>query len=61
MDRIDALEEKLAYLDRAVLELSDLATEQMHEIERLGRVMKELAKREVDRDPAMANSVVFGR
>ena len=50
MDRIEALEERIAHLTRAVEDLSDVVARQADEIDRLTRLTRMLAEREVDRD-----------
>ena len=54
MDRIDALEEKVAYLTRAVEDLSDVAARQAKDIDRLLRLTQLLAEREADREASGA-------
>ncbi len=52
MDRIDALEERIAHLTRAVEDLSDVIARQADEIDRLIRLTQLLAEREADREAA---------
>ena len=46
-----ALEERIAHLNRAVDDLSDMVTMQGREIDRLTRIVNLLAEREADREP----------
>lgn len=50
LDKIDALEEKIAHLIRAVEDLSDMVTRQGREIDRLTRIVGLLAEREAERE-----------
>ena len=50
MDRVAAIEEKLAHLMRAVDDLSDVLTRQGHEIDRLTRLNHLLMEREAGRE-----------
>lgn len=50
MDRIDALEEKIAHLTRAVEDLSDVAARQARELDRMVRLTQLLAEREAGRE-----------
>jgi SlyX protein len=52
MDRLEALEERIAHLTRAVEDLSDVVAAQADEIDRLTRLTRMLAEREVDREAA---------
>ena len=52
MDRIDAVEEKVAHLLRAVEDLSDVVTRQGKELDRLNRMVGMLAEREAEREAA---------
>lgn len=49
IDRIEALEERLAHLTRAVEDLSDITARQQTEIDRLTRRLALLFEREADR------------
>jgi len=55
-DRLDAIEEKLAHLESAVLELSDVVARQQKELERAlernQRLMDKLAALEADSGPS---------
>lgn len=48
--RITVLEERLAHLERAAEELSDIVTAQRGEIDRLTRLVDMLTQREAQRD-----------
>lgn len=50
MDRIDALEEQIAHLTRAVEDLSDVAARQTRELDRILRLTQMLAEREAGRE-----------
>lgn len=50
MAKSDAVEEKLAHLERAVLDLSDEVARQAGEIDRLTRLVDMLARREAARE-----------
>ena len=50
MDRIEALEIRIAHLTRAVDDLSDVITQQRREIDRLTRLVGLLAEREAERE-----------
>ena len=50
MDRIDALEEQIAHLTRAVEDLSDVAARQTRELDRILRLTQMLAEREAWRE-----------
>lgn len=52
MDRMDAVEEKMAHLIRAVEDLSDMVTRQGKELDRLTRLVGLLAEREAEREEA---------
>jgi SlyX protein len=52
MDRVEALEERVAHLLRAVDELSDIVAAQSREIDRLTRLAALLAEREAEREAA---------
>ena len=52
MDRIEALEERVAHLMRAVEDLSDVAAAQAKVLDRMERLTRMLALREADRDAA---------
>lgn len=50
MERLDAVEERLAHLMRAVEDLSDVVAGQAKEIERLTRRVQMLMEREAERE-----------
>ena len=50
MERLDAVEERVAHLIRAVEDLSDVVAAQAREIDRLTRLSKLLAEREAERE-----------
>ena len=50
MDRIEALEIRIAHLTRAVDDLSDVITQQRREMDRLTRLVGLLAAREAERE-----------
>lgn len=50
MDRVEALEERMAHLIRAVDDLSDIAAAQATELSRLTRLVGLLADREAERE-----------
>lgn len=50
MDRMEALEERIAHLTRAVEDLSDVVARQAGEIDRLTRLTRLLAEREAERE-----------
>lgn len=50
MERLDAVEERLAHLMRAIEDLSDVAAGQAKEIERLTRRVQMLMEREAERE-----------
>lgn len=50
MERLDAVEERLAHLIRAVEDLSDVVAGQAKEIERLTRRVQMLMEREAERE-----------
>ena len=50
MDRMEALEIRIAHLTRAVDDLSDVVTRQRREIDRLTRLVGLLAEREAERE-----------
>ena len=52
MDKFQTLEERIAYLTRAVEELSDVVTRQDAELRRLSRRVGLLMEREADREAA---------
>ena len=52
MDKFQTLEERIAYLTRAVEELSDVVTRQGAELRRLSRRVGLLMEREADREAA---------
>lgn len=53
MDRIEALEERIAHLTRAVEDLSDVVARQAGEIDRLTRLTRLLAEREAEREAGL--------
>lgn len=53
MDRIDALEERISHLIRAVDDLSDVVARQTVEIDRLTRLTRLLAEREAEREAGL--------
>lgn len=52
MERLDAMEERMAHLMRAVDDLSDVVTAQAREVDRLTRRVQMLMEREADREAA---------
>ncbi len=50
MERLDAVEERMAHLIRAVEDLSDVVAGQAREIDRLTRIVQLLAEREAERE-----------
>ena len=50
MDRLDAMEERMSHLIRAVEDLSDMVARQGREVDRLTRLTRALAEREAERD-----------
>lgn len=54
MERVEALEERVAHLIRSVEDLSDVVTRQGCEIDRLTRLVTLLVEREAERE-AMGN------
>ena len=50
MDRVDAVEERVAHLIRAVEDLSDVVARQGKELDRLNRLVGMLAEREAERE-----------
>jgi SlyX protein len=52
MERLDAMEERMAHLIRAVDDLSDVVAAQAREIDRLVRRVEMLMAREADREAA---------
>ena len=52
MDKFQTLEERIAYLTRAVEELSDVVTRQDAELRRVSRRVGLLMEREADREAA---------
>ena len=50
MDRMEALEIRIAHLTRAVDDLSDVVTRQRREIDRLTRLVGLLAERDAERE-----------
>lgn len=50
MERLDAVEERMAHLIRAVEDLSDVVAGQAKEIDRLTRIVHLLAEREAERE-----------
>ena len=55
MNQIEALEERIAHLTRAVDDLSDLVARQSRDLDRLLRLTQLLAEREAERE-AMAGA-----
>ena len=52
MERLDAMEERMAHLIRAVEDLSDVVAKQAVEIDRLTRRVQMLMEREAEREAA---------
>ena len=52
MDRIEALEERIAHLLRGLEDLSDVAAQQGRELDRLTRLTGLLLEREAEREAA---------
>ena len=52
MEQLDAMEERMAHLIRAVDDLSDVVTAQTREIETLKRRVQMLMEREAEREAA---------
>lgn len=52
MDRLDAVEERISHLIRAVEDLSDVVARQGREIDTLTRRVQMLMEREADREAA---------
>ncbi|MFN4153953.1 MAG: SlyX family protein [Paracoccaceae bacterium] len=50
MDRVDGIEERVAHLQRAVDDLSDVMAAQRKEIDRLTRLVGLLVEREAERE-----------
>lgn len=50
MDQLDGIEERVAHLQRAVDDLSDVLTAQAREIDRLTRLVGLLVEREAERE-----------
>jgi SlyX protein len=61
MDRITALEERVAHLLRATDELSEVVARQDREIERLTKQIRFLLEREAQRDDAVMGEVPVDR
>ncbi len=61
MDRITALEERVAHLLRATDELSEVVARQNREIERLTKQIRFLLEREAQRDDAVMGEVPVDR
>ena len=57
MDRVDAVEERVAHLIRAVEDLSDVVTRQGKELDRLNRMVGMLAEREAEREAAGGGAI----
>lgn len=57
---IERLEEKIAYLERAVDELSDLVVRQNNEIARLTRHVQQLRACEAAREAENSGGVILG-
>ena len=56
MERMNAVEEKVAHLIRAVEDLSDVVVRQGKEIDRLNRMVGMLAEREAEREAGGAGA-----
>jgi SlyX protein len=52
MDRLDAVEERISHMIRAVEDLSDMVARQAREIDTLTRRVQMLMEREADREAA---------
>lgn len=50
MERLDAVEERMAHLIRAVEDMSDVVAGQTREIDRLNRLVRLLVEREAERE-----------
>lgn len=57
MDRMNALEERVAHLMRAVEDLSDVVARQSKDLDRLLRLTQLLAEREAGRETEGAGSI----
>ncbi len=53
MDRLDAVEERIAHLIRTVEDLSDVVARQATELDRLTRLTRLLAEREAEREAGL--------
>ena len=56
MDRVDWIEERVAHMQRAVDDLSDVVAAQRKEIDRLTRLVALLAEREAEREAGMGDA-----
>lgn len=56
MDRIESVEERVAHLQRAVDDLSDVVAAQRKEIDRLTRIVGLLAEREAEREAGLGDA-----
>ncbi len=59
-DRIEALEARLAHLDRANADLSDVVARQAREIDRLTRRLAAIEARDAEREAEGGGAVTFG-
>ena len=57
MNQIEALEERIAHLTRAVDDLSDIVARQSRDLDRLLRLTQLLAEREAEREGDGAGSI----
>ena len=55
MDRVEAVEERVAHLTRAVEDLSDVVTRQQRELDRLTRQVGLLAERAAEREAGLGS------
>lgn len=56
MDRLSSMEERMAHLMRAVDDLSDIATAQRSEIDRLTKLVGLLVEREAEREAGIGDA-----